>query len=263
MTRSFRAELVKLRRPRLLLLTALAVVVFALSGAAIVLAAAEPAAMVTPGRGLTREALAAPGGGTAVFRTAASFAGVFMFVVFVGAFAMEFARGTFRTTLLRQPRRVSLLALAGKLAALLTYVGAMLLAAEVLTWLAARVLAPSAGVAAGSWISVEGLATGIADYGAVLFWVASYAALGMTLAVLTRSLPVAMAVGIAWAGPFEHLVQDAWDPASRLFPGLLLEAFVAGGTPEVSAWRAFVTIAAYVGVAALVAGASFARRDVV
>jgi ABC-2 type transport system permease protein len=261
MTRSFRAELVKLRRPRLLLLTALAVVVFALGGAAIVLAAAEPAAMVTPGRGLTLEAFAAPGGGTAVFRTAASFAGVSMFVVFVGAFAMEFARGTFRTTLLRQPRRVSLLA--GKLAALLTYVGAMLLAAEVLTWVAARVLAPSAGVAAGSWTSVEGLATGVADYGAVLFWVASYAALGMALAVFTRSLPVAMAVGIAWAGPFEHLVQDAWDPASRLFPGLLLEAFVAGGTPEVSAWRAFVTVAAYVGVAALVAGASFARRDVV
>jgi hypothetical protein len=37
---------------------------------------------------------------------------------------------------------------------------------------------------------------------------------------------------------------------------------VAGGTPEVSAARAFATVAAYVIVAAVVAGTVFARRDV-
>jgi hypothetical protein len=77
-----------------------------------------------------------------------------------------------------------------------------------------------------------------------------------------RSVPVALAIGIAWAGPFEQLLQDAWDPAGRFFPGLLLEAFVAGGTSEVSAARAFLTVAVYVTVAATVAGAVFARRDV-
>ena len=63
---------------------------------------------------------------------------------------------------------------------------------------------------------------------------AGYALLGMAVAVLVRSVPVALAIGIAWAGPFEHLLQDAWDPAQRFFPGLLLEAFVAGGTSDVS-----------------------------
>jgi hypothetical protein len=47
-----------------------------------------------------------------------------------------------------------------------------------------------------------------------------------------------------------------------LFPGLLLEAFVAGGTPEVTASRAALTLVLYVGAAAVIAGMSFARRDV-
>ncbi len=261
MIRAFRSELVKVLRRRVLVVTAAAVVVFALGGAAIVLAAAEPAATAAPGRGPSVEDLVAAGGGTEVFRTAVSFAGLFVFVVFVGAVAVEYGRGTFRTMLLRQPRRIRLLA--GKMAALLAFAAAVLAVAEVLTWLAARALAPSQDVATGAWVSLSALGAGVVDYGAVLFWVTGYAVLGMTLAVLVRSVPVALAAGIAWAGPFEHLVQDAWDPASRLFPGLLLEAFVAGGTPEVSAGRALLTTAVYVGLAALVAGTSFARRDAV
>ena len=111
-------------------------------------------------------------------------------------------------------------------------------------------------------MTTDGLAAGIADYAAVLFWITGYAVLGMMLGVLFRSVPIALGVGIAWAGPFEHLLQDAWDPASRIFPGLLLEAFVAGGTDDVTAMRAFVTIAVYVALAAVVASMSLSRRDV-
>jgi ABC-2 type transport system permease protein len=75
-------------------------------------------------------------------------------------------------------------------------------------------------------------------------------------------VPVALAIGIAWAGPFEHRLQDAWGPAQRFFHGLLLEAFVAGGTLEVSAARAFVTVAAYVVVACAVVATVVSRRDV-
>jgi hypothetical protein len=57
-------------------------------------------------------------------------------------------------------------------------------------------------------------------------------------------------------------VQDAWGPAERLFPGLLLEAFAAGGTTEVTSSRALASAAAYVAVAAVVASAVFSRRDV-
>jgi hypothetical protein len=212
------------------------------------------------GRGVTIASLAGAGGGTEVFTTAVSFAGTFLFVVFVGVVAIEFSRGTFRTMLLYQPRRVRLLA--GKMAALLAFAAAVLAAAEVLTWVAARLIAPSQHVATAKWVGAAALGQGLADYGSVMFWIGGYALLGMTLAVVVRSVPVALAIGIAWAGPFEHLLQDAWDPAQRFFPGLLLEAFVAGGTSEVSAARAGITVAVYVAIAAVLAGTIFARRDV-
>ena len=260
MIRSYRAELVKLGRRRVVLVTALITLLFAAGGAAVVVAAARPAAQAGPGRGPTIEELSAAGGGTGTFRFAAAFAGTFLFVVFVGLTAAEFSRGTIRTALLRQPRRVRLLA--GKLAATLTFAAVTLAGAEALTWVAARLLAPGRGIAVSAWATTAGLTAAVGDLGAVLLWVTGYAVLGTTLGVLLRSVPVALAVGIAWAGPFEHLVQDAWDPASRLFPGLLLEAFVAGGTPEVSATRALATITVYTALAALVSAAVFARRDI-
>jgi ABC-2 type transport system permease protein len=160
---------------------------------------------------------------------------------------------------LHQPRRLRLLA--GKMAALLAFAAAVLASAELLTWVAARLIAPSQGVATTKWISADALGHGLADYGSVLYWVSGYALLGMTVAVLVRSVPVALAIGIAWAGPFEHLLQDAWDPAQRFFPGLLLEAFVAGGTSAVSVTRALVTVTVYVVLAAAIAATVFARRD--
>jgi ABC-2 type transport system permease protein len=189
-----------------------------------------------------------------------SFAGTFLFVVFVGAVAVEFSRGTFRTMLLYEPRRLRLLA--GKMAGLLLFAAVVLAAAEVITWVAAKLLAPSQDVASSEWVSAAALGDAVTDYASVLYWITGYALLGMMVAVLARSVPIALAIGIAWAGPFEHLLQDAWSTAERIFPGLLLEAFVAGGTSEVSASRAFLTVTVYALVATAIAATSFARRDV-
>lgn len=260
MIRALRAELVKVLRPRVLLITAAAAAALAVGGAAIVLTTAEPAGTAVPGRGPTLEELARAGGGTEVFLAAASFAGFFVLVVFVGAFAVEFGRGTFRTMLLRQPGRLRLLA--GKLSGLLVFAAGVLVVTEAATWVAARFIAPSQDIATDKWVTLAALGAGVADFGAALLWVAGYAVLGMTIAVLIRSVPVAFAVGIAWAGPAEHLLVDAWDPAARFFPGLVLEAFAAGGTPDVTASRAAVTLALYMAAAAVLAGVSFARRDV-
>jgi len=261
MIRAFRAEVVKLLRRRVLLVTALVTVVFSVGGAALVLISAEPARSADrDGRALTIDDLSRAGGGTEVFTTAISFAGTFVLVVFVGAVAAEFSRGTIRTMLLHQPARVRLLA--GKTLVTLAFAAAVLAGAEALTWAAARLLAPGQDVATADWATLAGVGHALADYGATLFWVAGYAVLGTMVGVLVRSVPVALAVGIAWAGPFEQLLQDAWDPANRMFPGLLLEAFVAGGTPDVTAGRAFATLTVYLAVAAAVAGLVFSRRDV-
>jgi len=259
MIAALRAELVKLRRRRVLVVTAATTFAFSVGGAAIVLASAERTGNPRD-RGVTFASLAEAGGGTEVFTTAVSFAGTFLFVVFVGAVAVEFSRGTFRTMLLHEPRRLRLLA--GKMLGLLFFAAVVLAAAEALTWIAARLIAPSRDIATGEWISAAALGDALTDYGSVLFWVTGYALLGTTLAVLVRSVPVALAIGIAWAGPFEHLLQDAWRPAERFFPGLLLEAFVAGGTLDVSASRAVLTVTVYLMLAATIAATTFARRDV-
>jgi ABC-2 type transport system permease protein len=259
MIATLRAELVKLRRRRVLVVTAASTLVFAVGSAAIVLASVSRTAS-PDGRGVTYASLADAGGGTEVFTTAVSFAGTFLFVVFVGAVAVEFSRGTFRTMLLHEPRRLRLLA--GKMLGLLFFAAVVLAAAEALTWIAARLIAPSQDVATGEWTSAGALGDALTDYGSVLFWVTGYALLGMTVAVLVRSVPIALAIGIAWAGPFEHLLQDAWSPADRVFPGLLLEDYVAGGTTEVSASRALLTLTVYLAIAAAASATTFVRRDI-
>jgi ABC-type transport system involved in multi-copper enzyme maturation permease subunit len=259
MIAALRSELVKLRRRRVLLVTAVSTLIFSIGSTAIVLVSA-PRTANPAGRGVTLASLAEAGGGTEVFTTAVSFAGTFLFVVFVGAVAVEFSRGTFRTMLLHEPRRLRLLA--GKMAGLLLFAAVVLAASEALTWVAARLLAPSQEIAAGEWVSAAALADALTDYASVLFWITGYALLGMTVAVLVRSVPLALGIGIAWAGPVEHIIQDAWSTADRLFPGLLLEEFVAGGTSAVSASRAFLTVTAYVLIAVVIAATSFARRDV-
>ena len=177
MIAALRAELVKLRRRRVLIVTAATTLIFSVGSAAIVLASAERTGDPR-GRGVTFASLADAGGGTEVFTTAVSFAGTFLFVVFVGAVAVEFSRGTFRTMLLHEPRRLRLLA--GKMAGLLLFAAVVLAAAEALTWFAARLLAPSQDIATGDWISAAALGDALADYGSVLFWVTGYALLGMT-----------------------------------------------------------------------------------
>jgi ABC-2 type transport system permease protein len=262
MIRAYRAELTKLLRRKVLLITALVALAFGIAASAIVVSAAEPAASLARGasRTLSIEALADAGGGTQIFRSAISFAGFFVLVVFVGWTAVEFSRGTMRTMLLHQPRRLRLLT--GKVAALLTFAAVTLVAIEVVSWLTALVLAPGAGIDTHAWTSLSALGSGISDYGAVLLWVTGYALLGTALAVVFRSVTVALAVAIAWFGPIEHIIQNNWSGASRVFPGLGLEAFAAGGTTDVTVARAVTVATVYVVVGAAVACVLFTRRDV-
>jgi ABC-2 type transport system permease protein len=259
LTPSLKAELAKMWRPRPLAVAAVVTAVCSFGAAFLVLAAAEENTPLERG-GVSIAALADPGGGTEVFRTAISFTGFFVFILVVAILSAEFTRGTFRTMLLRQPRRLALLA--GKVGAILISAAVLLAFAEVVGWLAARLFAPGQGVDTSAWVSLEGLTEGAGDYGSALFWVTGYTLLGTALAVVVRSTTVALAIGFAWAGPFEHILADSWSPALEGFPGLLLEQFVAGGSAEVTVTQAFVTVLVYMAAAAVIAGTSVVRRDV-
>jgi ABC-2 type transport system permease protein len=260
MTAVIRAELTKLTRRRVLIGAALAAALFAVIASLTVFAAAEPAGTVSEGRGPTLEQLSEPGGATRAFATGASFVGLFVFVTYIANVAVEFSSGTLRTLLMRQPARIRLLA--GKMAALLLFTAGVLVVAEVLTLVASTAVAPTQDVAMSEWFGLSGLGHAATDYLTAFSAVTSWALFGMALAVFVRSTPLALGIGIAWAGPFEHLLQDAWTTASSWFPGLLIESLAAGGTPDVSLARAGVLVAVYVTLAAAAAFALFARRDV-
>jgi hypothetical protein len=85
----------------------------------------------------------------------------------------------------------------------------------------------------------------------------------MALGVLVRSTPIALGIGIVWAGPFEHITADAWSAASSTYPGLLLESLAVGGTPDASIPRVLLLTSIYVALAVMAAMLSFGRRDIV
>lgn len=259
MIRSFKAELLKLRRrPVAVVATAGALAFAVIASTAVFLSATQTAG--PRGRGATIESLSRAGGATEAFALGASFVGLLVLVLFIANVAGELSQGTIRTLLMRQPRRLALLA--GKMAALLAFVAGVLMLAEVLTVAASAAIAPSQDVATGSWYGLDGLADAASDYASALLGVCAWALLGMAIAVFVRSIPVALGIGIVWAGPFEHIVQDSWTSADRWFPGLLLESLSAGGTDDVAFGRALALVAVYVAVAVGAAAVMFARRDV-
>ena len=251
MNYAFHAELIRLRRPRVLVSAAAPALAFALAASlAVVLSAGgDPTAVAD---------LEGSGGGTAAFAVGASFTGILVFVLFIATIATEFSQGTFRTLLLRQPRRLALLA--GKMGALLAFAAGVLAVALVGAFVVSLALAPSQDVATGAWLSGEGLGAAAGDYARVLAGWAAWGTLGMALAVLVRSVPIALGIGIAWSGPFEHLIADVWTAAEDWFPGLLLEDLAAGGEATL---RTGLVVAVYLALAGGAAALTLRRRDVV
>lgn len=260
MTRMFRAELLKLRRRRVAIAVVCSALAFAAVASISVFLSATDAGGRPTDRGASSDSLSQAGGATEAFAIGASFVGILVLVLFIANVAGELSQGTFRTLLMRQPRRIGLLA--GKMAALLVFAAIALALAELLTVAVSAAIAPSEDVSTASWFTLDGLGEAARDYGTALLGVSAWASLGMALAIFVRSVPIALGIGIAWSGPLEHITQDAWTTATEWFPGLLLEALAAGGTAAVSFERALALVAIYVAIAVTAAALVFARRDV-
>jgi ABC-type transport system involved in multi-copper enzyme maturation permease subunit len=260
MIRIVQAELQRLLRRRTIVVAALASVAFAVVATLAVFAAARDSGPPPPRGGTTIAHLATAAGGTEAFALGASFVGFLVFVVFIALIATEFSAGTLRALLLRDPSRVRMIA--GKVVGALTVAAAALLLAEALSFALSLAIAPSKGIDSGPWFSIAGLGHAVGNYATVLAGVAGWAVFGTTLAVIFRSAPIALAVGFAWAGPFENIVVDSWTTGYRVFPGQVLAAVIQGGRPEISLSRAVVTGLVYVGIAAATTTTLLVRRDV-
>lgn len=258
MTHVVRAELIRLLRRRPLLAAAAGTLLFAIVAPLAVFLSAD--AGPRAGRAPTLASLAEPGGGSEAFALGISFTGLLVLVLVTATFTGEFSRGTLRGLVMREPRRVRLLA--GTTTAMLGFTAVLLAAVAAATWVGSAAFAAARDVPVGDWLTAAALGDDLATYGRALVVVGCWLVFGTALGITLRSTPIALGIGVAWAGPFEHLLQDVWSGAERWFPGLLLEAVAAGGTDAVDLSRALPMAGAYAAVAASVAALVLRRRDV-
>lgn len=265
MIRVYRAELYKLARPA----TVLAIVVVALLGVlsnVLLFALADNGPPTGPGRAgfsITLGQLAAARGVAAGFSAGMTFVGLLTFIIFIVLVTMEYGQGTLRTQLLYEPRRA--IWLGGKFAALFTVLAVALLAALGASLVTAMAMGQLRGVDMSAWWSGDGIAEIASGYTNALLACTFYGLAGTMLAILIRSTAVALAVGFAWMFPLEHIIQNSWADAGRVFPGLLFGVVAGGGrTADAAAsyGSALLAAAVYVAVFAAVGVASLVRRDV-
>ena len=260
MTRIIHAELLRLVRRRTLVVAGAAALLFSVVATLTVFSSAQESGTQSRQGGTTLAALADHGGGTEAFAVGASFAGFLVFVTFIALLAGEFSGGTFRAMLLRDPHRLRVIV--GKVAGILLVAAAVTAFAEACTFVVSLLVAPANDVSTTQWFSLDSIGAGLRDYVTVFGGVAGWAVFGTTLAVIFRSVPLALGVGFAWAGPFENITVDSWQAGYRFYPGQVLGSLIRGGTVELGVGRAVATAAVYTGVAALATLFLVSRRDV-
>jgi ABC-2 type transport system permease protein len=249
MNRAFRAELLKLRRPRLVWGALGALLGFTLLVSVLSVATAKDTVPFT-----------AAGGLTVGFGNASRLVGLVILVLFLSSVTTEYGYGTIRIMLTREPDRVTVLG--GKFAALLVAMAGALLAAVLLSVAAATGTMLARGLPVGAWYTVDGLGHAAAGYLDALVACALYGAFGLASGVLLRSTVLAVGVMLGWFFMAENIAANVWPDAPHWLPGLLAGVVMAGGTDRVAYWPAFAATLAYLAVAVAAGAAVFARRDV-
>jgi ABC-2 type transport system permease protein len=147
---------------------------------------------------------------------ARSFIIVVALIIVTANLAAEWSQGTWRNLLVREPRRLRLLA--GKMLALLLFV----LCSMTLTLVASSVLvlvtAGAQGVRTAAWTSVSGLSAWLAFFGNEVLCLIGVCLLGMLIAVLTRGTAIAVGVALAYVLVPEGIIAMVWQSGSQWFP---------------------------------------------
>lgn len=266
MMSAFRSELILLNRRRMWLISSLVTITFSAVATALLLIGAEPVTgrpdLPGSGEGMPLEVLVGPGGATAAVSWATfGFGFVILLASFTARIGNEFAAGTFRTALLHNPNRWSLIG--GKMAALMIIAVSLIIVGFASGAATAALTAPSQGIDTTGWFGVEALRHTGLDLARTVAWAFGWALIATTLAVMIRSVPVAIGTGVMWFGPVENVIGDGQALAQRWFPGLLLQQVVAPASGSaVSTGTAALTLGAYGLVLAAAVAVFFNRLDV-
>lgn len=261
MIRAARAEFLLMHRPRLWGILLAFTVVFSVAVTWAFIAGAEDsvagsASHVT----VTMNDLRAAGGATTGVIAAMSFSSLLVFAAFVASMANEYTRGTLRSAFTRQPDRLGLVG--GKVAARFGVTLGLMVIALAIGTVTAFIAAPNA-VDTGAWTGGDALTQTLEDTVRVVGYLAFFAVIGTAFAVVFRSTPLALGVGLVWFGPIENAIGEGRDWADRWFPGLIARAEVRPDPSGViSTATAAWTMVLYAAVAIVVTAWLVHRRDV-
>lgn len=263
MFRMFRSTWITLRRPGMLLgtygvvaaLTATITAVIFLNASSI-----APADTRGPDAGVTLQSLASGSGFLQGLTSSVMLLGLISLCVAAAQLAVGYSNGSLRNLLIRQPKRLRLLA--GQWAAAVSFtLGAVVLAALV-AGAAGFVFAGVKGIDTTAWFTTAAIGDSARSLGEVLLAVGGFATLGATLGSVLRSPVAAISVGAAWVMAIENILAATISGADRWLPGQLLNAIAGGGTATVSLTTAATTTIVYLLIASVVTGALLQRRDV-
>jgi ABC-type transport system involved in multi-copper enzyme maturation permease subunit len=254
MSRAFRSEWFKIRRPAVLLGGLGSMIAVALLAVILTIVRADN------GRGAVTVAhLSQADGFSQMMSRASDLLGIFALGIVAVAMAQEYSNGTLRALLMREPRRLRLLG--GKLLANLVYLAGSVLVAMLLALLVAVIAAPSKGISTSAWFGA-GLGTTMSVFGNMVIAAVGFGVFGALLALLTRAPAPAVIAGVAWILPVENLLANAWPNVGHWLPGQQLTAIIAGGN-TISGYTWALALGLSMAAVAVAASATlFWRRDV-
>lgn len=262
MIRIFKSEWRKLRRPTLFLGTLAAVIgLTGLISSLLFLLLDSERGNGREGMIITRETLALPNGLYVGFANSAGLLGVIALCVFAAQTAIEYTNGTLRNLLVREPRR--LLLLAGKYLAMISFALITVCFSAIVSVGISASLANVKDVKTDLWYTSSALSLFGSTFGNVLLSVISHGTVGMTLGLLLRSPISSISIALAWILVVENILSATVDGISKWLPGQLMSSIPVQFGVDFSYSWALIGSASYLLISGAAATILFKRRDVV
>ncbi len=257
-----RSELVRLRRPRLLIGWFGLMALFALMINQVMFSMAGDPSAPTNGPGVSFPSfaeLAGPSGPVSGLGAAASMFGIVTLSFWAIAVASDYSSGLIRLLVSSQPHRWKLLA--GKVIALTIITAIATTIAMIFTVASALPTATAAGVPTDQWgTDVVSVLAGawVNAFAAMLVW----GVIGLVLAVVTRSSAIAISIGAGYVLVVESIVRQSLGDGANWLLGSTLSSLAAGGNQSLTYGSAFAMGVVYTVVGLFIATVVLTRRDV-